>query len=290
MFTTDDIFWLLAVPAAIALGAILGTRPWRRNVDLGGWGAAVAILGGFAVAFVHSFGFPTFPPIAAQGWLFYLTVPALIVALVQIGVRNRSFAIASAAIVLLAMPFLILRRVTYVEARELWTWIGASAVGAVAWWYAMDALARRVRGASLPLLLSVVTGVAGLAVINAHSQLLGQVTGSLAIPLLIVALAGGRSRGTSLTGGGMLALTVTFLGMLLCARFFADLTTRDLVLLAVAPLAAWAGELPGLGKSDSWKRVAVRTVVVLIVLALPAVTAAKGLAETLHEQTDSYSY
>jgi hypothetical protein len=61
-------------------------------------------------------------------------------------------------------------------------------------------------------------------------------------------------------------------------------------LLALAPLATWAGELPGLGKPDSWKRLAARTVAVLTVLALPAITAISGLKGTLDEQYESYSY
>jgi hypothetical protein len=290
MFTAEDIFWLVGVPAAVALVAMLGTRSWRRDVDLAGWGATIAILGGFVAAFAHALGFPTIPPTTGQGWLLWLMVPVLIVALIQSGVRSPPFAIASAAVVLLTMPWLILRRLAESQPRETWPWIGAVAVGAVGWWYAMDALARRVRGASLPLLLAGVTGLAGLSIINAHSQWLGAVTGSMAIPLLIIALAGGRARGTALTGGAMLALGVLFLGMLLCARFFADLTVRDFVLLALAPLAASAGELPGLGKADSWKRVAVRTISVLIVLALPAATALPGLKATLDEQTEAYSY
>jgi hypothetical protein len=115
-------------------------------------------------------------------------------------------------------------------------------------------------------------------------------TGAVAFPLLIVALAAAWSGGASLARGGILAGAVLLLGLLLGGRFLADLSTRDMALLAAAPLAAWAGEIPGLGKGNSWKRNAVRIVAVLAICALPAFDAAKGLKETLREQTESYQY
>ena len=79
--------------------------------------------------------------------------------------------------------------------------------------------------------------------------------------------------------------------MLLAARFLApDSSPRDVHLLALAPLAAWAGEIPGLGRRDSWTPNVLRIVAVLAVLALPAFHTLKGLQETLREQSESYQY
>ncbi|MGB7158837.1 MAG: hypothetical protein WBD40_12265, partial [Tepidisphaeraceae bacterium] len=235
-------------------------------------------------------GVPPFPPISAQQWLVFLCAAVVLVAIVHPFVRSKWFAVVASAVVLGATPWLLLRNVSFIEPRVLWTWIAGAGVVMVAWWGALERLSRRGRGGALPLLLAIVFGVAGLAIINAESALLGQATGSLAVPLVIISAAALASRGASLARGGALAVTLLLLGLLLTAHFFANLTTRDLILLAAAPLAAWAGELPKLGKPDSWKRVAVRTVAVLAILALPAFDAAKGLKETVDEQYESYSY
>ena len=270
---------------------MLATRPWRHGRDLAGWGAAVAVAGGFAIAFSHVFGgMPSFPPASAQQWLVFLGVPVVGIAVVQPLVKSRAIAVTASVIVLGITPWLLLRKVTFLEPRILWTWIAATALAMIAWWIAMESLARRARGASLPMLLGMAVGVSGLAIINSHSATMGQVAGSVAIPLFVVSLVAWWSRGASLARGGMLAVTVLLLGLLLFAHLFLDMLARDAVLLALAPLVAWAGELPGLGKPDSRKRFAVRTVAVLAVAALPAFHAVTGLKDTLDEQYESYSY
>jgi hypothetical protein len=286
-----DILWLVGYPALLAAIAMLATRPWRRGRDLAGWGAAVAVAGGFAIAFYHVFGgMPPFPPASAQQWLVFLGVPVILIAVAQPFVKSRAIAVAASVIVLSITPWLLLRKVTFLEPRILWTWIIVAALAMIAWWAAMESLARRGRGASLPMLLGMVVGVSGLAIINAHSATMGQAAGSVAIPLFVVSLAALSSRGASLARGGILAVTVLLLGLLLFASLFLDMPARDAALLALAPLAAWTGELPRLGKPDSWKRFALRTVAVLALLALPAFNAAEGLKATLDEQTESYSY
>ncbi|MDQ3441707.1 MAG: hypothetical protein M3478_15295, partial [Planctomycetota bacterium] len=64
--TPRDILWLVGFPALLTALAMLATRPGRCGRDLAGWGAAIAIAGGFAIAFVHEFDVPTFPPASAQ--------------------------------------------------------------------------------------------------------------------------------------------------------------------------------------------------------------------------------
>ncbi|HEV2292762.1 MAG TPA: hypothetical protein VGR35_02840 [Tepidisphaeraceae bacterium] len=290
--TLRDILWLVCLPALLGAVAMLATRPWRRGRDLGGWGGALAIAGGFAIAFYHMFsGVPPFPPVSAQQWLFFLGAAVVLVAVLQALVRSKWFAPTASALVAGATPYLLLQKVSFLEPRPLWMWIVVGGVVMVAWWGAMELLSRRARGGTLPLLIGVIFGFSGLAIINAHSATLGQVAGSLAVPLVIIAAAAmGTRGGVVLARGGALAVAVFLLGLLLTAHFFADLPVRDLVLLAAAPLAAWAGELPKLGNPDSWKRVVVRTVAVLAILALPAITAISGLQATLDEQYESYSY
>jgi hypothetical protein len=287
--TPNETLWMLVLPTLLAAGAMLAARPWRRGRDLPGFAAAIAIGGAFIVSFAGWYDTPRFPPITAETWLVYLAGVAIVVAILQALIRWRPFDLVASSLILLMTPWLLLHKLP-LEPRDMWTWSIGAGVAMLAWWLAMETLARRSRAGWLPAIFAMVIGISGLAIINAHSRQLGMLTGALAFPLLVVALAAAWSGGASLARGGMLAVGVLLLGLLLGGRFLADLSTRDMTLLAVAPLAAWAGEIPGLGKANSWKRTVVRIVAVLAILALPAFDAAKGLQETLREQTESYQY
>ena len=290
--TPRDILWLVGFPVLLAALAMLATRPWRRGRDLAGWGAAVAIAGGFVIAFVHHFDVPPLPPASAQQWVFVLAGPLALVGAATALVKSKWFGIVGPIVVLGFVPWLMLRKFNFESPQLRWTWIGGGAVAIIAWWTGMELLARRARGGSLPLLLAIVIGVTGLAIIDGGIRTLGEATGSIAFPLLVIAAAATWSRGASLARGGTLAFAGLFGGLLICGHLlgYPGVPLLHVALLALAPLAAWAGELPGLGKPDSWKRFAVRTIAVLAVLALPAITAITGLKGTLDEQYESYSY
>jgi hypothetical protein len=290
--TPRDILFLVGLPVLLAAVAMLATRPWRRGRDLGGWGAAVAIAGGLQLAFVNEFGVPRFPPASAQQWIFYFAVPLVLVAGALVFVKSKWFAIVAPLVVLGAIPWVMLRNFSFDTPQLRWTWIAGGAVAIIAWWAAMEPLARRARGGALPLLLGVVMGVTGLAIIDGGIKTLGFVTGSVAFPLFVVAAAATWSRGSSVARGGVLTLAGLLGALLICGHLlgYPGVPILDVALLALAPLAAWAGELPGLGKPDSWKRGVIRVVAVLAVLALPAFHAATGLKKTADETFDSYSY
>jgi hypothetical protein len=304
MPSARDILWVVALPTVLAALAMLTTRPWRgRRAEAerrtgGGWAAAIAIAGGFAVAFIGlfltpngKFMSPQFPPGSGEQWVLLLTIPIVLIALMQAFVKSKWSGIAGSVALLLVTPYLVRRsQHAYVDPREFWTWTIGAALVMAAWWLAMEPLARRVRGASVPALLGIWAGVCALAIIDAGVQSLGMVTGSIAITSFVVAAAAWWSRGAPLARGGMLALALLVPAMLLCAYFFAELKIRDLALLVIAPLAMWAGELPALGASNSWRRVIVRSVAVLAVLGLTAVTSIAGLKKTMDEQIHSYEY
>jgi hypothetical protein len=79
------------------------------------------------------------------------------------------------------------------------------------------------------------------------------------------------------------------LGLVLCGYFFADLTPTELLILAAAPLTLWAGEIPPLRRRP-WARFIVSAVLMLAVLSVAVISAAKGVKRTMDEQTESYQY
>jgi hypothetical protein len=163
------------------------------------------------------------------------------------------------------------------------------AAGMIVWFMLMELLSARPKGAAaaLPLILTIVASVAALTLVNAHSVFLGQLAGSIAAALGTITLLRLWFKKLTLSRGGLLTLTVVLLGVILAGHFFADLSRLDLILLGVAPLAAWAGELPIKSKRT---RLVTRIVAVLLVLLIPLVPALRGLRATLQEQTDSYMY
>jgi len=141
--------------------------------------------------------------------------------------------------------------------------------------------------ATLPLILTICASAASLTLVNAHTLFLGQLAGVSAAAMGAIMVAALWFKKLSLARGAMLALTVVFVGVILAAHFFADLSQLDLILLTVAPLAAWLGELPFKSRRT---RFTVRVVAVLLILLIPLVPALKGLRETMKEQTESYTY
>jgi hypothetical protein len=176
-----------------------------------------------------------------------------------------------------------------VEPRLFWIWIIGLTVAATVWWVLMDVLAARTRGGGVSILLSLVMGTAALSLVNASSQRLGQLSGAVAIALGVIAVVGFWGRESMVARGTLLVIVVLLLGMLVSGKFFADLTLRDMLLLAAAPLAMWAGKLPWV--RNHWlRRFAVSALAVLIVLAIPLTTAVTGLRTTMREQSEGYEY
>ncbi|MEO6437010.1 MAG: hypothetical protein ABIP55_14805 [Tepidisphaeraceae bacterium] len=288
----DILLWVVLLPAAVAvIATLVSLIPGRRDSASQPWGPALAICAGFVAAYTKLKGIEGFPPVNVQTWLVYLGVPVVLIAIIAtVSPRRARWIVFALSVTLIVLSVWLFSRplARSLEPREFWTRTAFFAAGAVAWLGLMEALASRVKGATLPLLLWICAVGAALAVINAHSLLLGQLVGTVAAALGAIALLGLWFRNLTLARGGVLALAVVLLGLILCGHLYADLSQRDLILLAAAPLMAWAGELPFLKRGGV--RFAVRLIAVLLVLAIPLVPALKGLQQTMQEQTDAYSY
>ena len=302
MLTGRDILWGVVLPAVVALvAAIAGQCGVGRDRRTQPWGPAAAIAAAFAVAYVGiAGGVPAFPPAVAQGWLFYFAALAVVVgilATIQMAFssapRPRPMLVGVldflAVFLLFLAPRLIFARAAALGPAKIR--LGALAVfgGMFLWWLGMEALARRRHGVTLPLLLSAFAGSSALVLINARTQTLGQIAGAVAVALLVMTLLSLWYRQLSLAGGGILAINLIVLGLLLCGHLFADLTCREMLILAAAPLALWTGEIPPIARKP-WLRFAVSAVLMLAILSAALVPALQGLKQTMDEQSQSSQY
>jgi hypothetical protein len=290
----EIIVWVIAIPVAISFLAIaLAHLPLRRDRATQPWGPALAIAAAFAAAFAGLRGKIAFPPRDAQTWLTYLGAIAVFVAIAATvaGTKRWRWPIVGASVVLIVATVWLLAR----SQIPIFGWqrflIRAAVIAAfmIAWWILIERLAMRMKGAAatLPLILMITASVAALALVNAHSMFLGQLAGAVASALGAIMVSALWFKKLSITRGGVLALTVLLLGVIVAGHLFADLSQLELILLPAAPLATWLGELP---MKSRRARFAVRITAVGLILLIPLVPALKGLRETMKEQTDSYMY
>jgi hypothetical protein len=179
-------------------------------------------------------------------------------------------------------------RAAALEPGELRTTLAVAIGGFIAWWGAMESLAARERGGAFPLLLSAAIGSAAIALVAAHTQALGQILAGVAVVMLVIGVLGFWYRELSLARGGVLAIALTFLGLLLCGHLYADLTPRDALIIAAAPVTLWLGQIPALHRRPVAKFVVCATAL-LAVLSIAIVPAVKELKATMDEQK-SYEY
>jgi hypothetical protein len=241
---------LLGILLPAGTAALVLCLAWpRRGRALRAWGPPLVLGLAFATGYVATHGWPPLPPLGIKHWIFYAGLfGGLYGAYEALAERPRAIwrVLLAAGAPYFFLGFMREHHWTRTQAL-LWT------VGLALWtygsWLGLEALARRLGGAMLPLALALAIGLGAGALHLAGASTLAQLAGALAVPLAMLSLGAGLKPETSLAPGGLAPLVLVHLGLVWAARFAAELGAASFVLLSLAPLLSWCGALvPGAGR------------------------------------------
>ena len=178
------------------------------------------------------------------------------------------------------------------------TWLTGLGAGATLFWFLLLRLVSHSRTAeknqdssvSWSLwVLAIVAGGTGMTILMSGSQTLGQLAISLATVLIGLAVASLIVRKVPISLTSHLDLTITLLiGVWVCGYFYAQLSPVHTLLLALAPLTAWVGNL--FPEQKHRLRIALirLTPVVILVVAVVGSAAMKFSQESAYDNYGTY--
>ncbi len=279
MITARELSWGLMIPAITVLVLLLAGRIVRKP----GWGGVAALAIGFAISYCGLIEIATLPPRRGQDWLFWMIVPAALVGWWDASRHIRFRLIVGFVLFFLVVLALLTPLNRSMQSQLIWSWTIALAFGITAWWWINDALATVRTGPIVPALFGFIAGALALALVNNGQQGFGQLAGIVALFFWLMAIVDGVFRQSSLSRGGMVVATTIIAGLLIIGHFYGDVTIHDASFLAIAPLVAWLGELPGI-RGRRPLRLLAATIPALILIAFVAVPNARQIRQTMNEQ------
>lgn len=277
---------VVALPA-LACAAVLtiAWQPWRPPAAVAGgrWGGMVALATCMGLAVGLNDGWPALPPRESWQWLAYLAVAAAAWGSTENSVRLRPSARAAGRVILAGVAAWLLTG-TWVDRYWLWRAVAFATIAALT--LGLTPLAPRARGAATPIVLGLGAAGAGVLLVLGGNAKLGEMASALALGLaLATALAWWRPA-ADLGPGGTVTAAILVPGLLVSGWYttYGEVPAWCYVLVALAPLGAWAGELRMFAGWPPWRRVVVRALFVILCLALPlgraVALAASGEPET----------
>jgi hypothetical protein len=212
-------------------------RLWKAN----SWADAIAVAAGYAAGHMVTAGWPAFPPIEATQWLPFLGIAVAILAVFDTllrppgSIRAVLWFLCCAGI----LSLLLASKLQYgwsLFAGVLW--IAALAAAMLVLTCFLDRAAQRDASISLPLIVVIVAGGTGIALMLSGSMLLGQLalvlTGAFGAIVLVGALLP-----NTINGRAIAPVSATLLcGLWLSGYFFSELPSVSGLLLLVSPIPA----------------------------------------------------
>lgn len=242
------IFSPILIPAVIAgVVWLVAWRLWNRQrpAPHGHWGGALALAAGYAAGYATLMGWPPFPANTAAQWLVYLALLAGAIGLAEPWWRGKAWlrwgiwlGLGGATAWL---QFGALVEHTWSTAQAV-LWIGGLALATAALCAALDALAERRDGASLPLALWLTAATTSAVLLLTKSALLGQLAGSIAGIFGAATVLAWWAPSIRLSRGAMTVFGLLFVALLSQGHLYSELSLWGALLLYLAPFAAWLGE------------------------------------------------
>lgn len=280
MLTLNDFLFGILIPAVVA-GSVLGIgwKVWERSASSqvnGKWSGAIAVAGAFLAGFFLLAGWPGFPPKFAEGWLPLIAVMAAAAGLI----------VARWPRVQLSTPFLLI----FVMPRGGWSdgqsafWIiAAILVGMPLIIEALEIVATKRPGASIPLALWIWAAGSAVALAATGSLKYGQFAGTLAAAMgagVVIAWIYPR---ISFASGAASALYTLVGTLLMLGYFYSELPAIPALILAIAPLVLLIGETnivtlraPWLGATLRALLIAAPVAAAILIAVWPQLNAAKN--------------
>lgn len=299
MFSVTNLLLGNVLPLLLAvIVLILAARP-RQHGDRprGAWGGPLGLVAALVAGFaVIAGGLPALPPAAVIGWVFWSAILLGLVGVVQSlppwPPRRRWVPMAETLVTLLVccclMGLLIPPAI-----RDQWSstqrglWLGGLGLGATAWWFVFERLARHrsvmasltmaLAGTAISILLLLTAGIV-------YARVAGVLAGAagVALPVLLLFPA------LTLRHGTAFVFAPLAFGMLGMGLFLSDdatpLTPVMFALVASAPV------LMGLSLLLPIRRVGLRWTLALVVLIAPLATAAALATPAFFRSIDETVY
>jgi hypothetical protein len=254
----------LLLPALVAGAALYLGRGSRR---LGALGFGLGLLIGYPAV---TGSLPQMPPQDGTQMLFYVSIGLALAAWFEArpgGSLASRFPLRIAVTFL--VPLLLMKnRIAHWEPTESFQHVTLAALALLALWSGADALAERRKGATLPLVLWLAVTGASLALLASRFAINSQLCGVVASMLGAAVVAAWLRPELSLARGPI-AVPAMLLGALcLGGVYLHELPPLSGLLLVLAPLAAWLGELGPLARLPARRALIVRLALVLIPVAI----------------------
>ncbi len=260
----QQVLLAVAVPATIAVVLLLvGWRPWRTGSAprTGPVASPLAAGAGIIVADLAVRGWHGIAPASTAHWMIHLAAAGAILGWTMpawhkpAALRLSVLVLASAAAAFALVRFRVLSTGFWTPSESV-AWLGALTAVIAIPWIALDRLAVRANGASLPILLwATASGSAACLLLGAAESALALLAGAAAATLgAFVLLAWWRPALPALRPA-IPVISLVVPGLLVLAIPKSDDALpryAAALLLAAAPVAGWLRVLPPLSWARPW--------------------------------------
>lgn len=290
MIEPQWFFYGIAWPAILTAGVLavsgLVCRRWPWVAPGPGW--ALGVGAGLMAGYHAVDGWPPLPPTESQHWLVMVALP-IAVLLASLGPFQNTRPKWRMAVRFLqcllagATPAVLLQSYLQYEwsYSQAVAWLAGLAVVTIGLWLGLDQLKRRQPGRWLTLNLCIVAAGTGVCVTMSGSQTIGQLALSLAAVLAGAWLVSWVLPKQAASPATLGVAVISLAGLWINGYFYAELTTTNVILLALAPLAGWVTRLPKLRRALGWRSAVTRSVAVLIPVVIALILAGMRFQEEM---------